>query len=199
MRQRGFTLLELLVALAVFGALWAMAYGGLDAVLKQRVETEARAERLLALQRAFMLMGRDLEQAVPRTVRGEFGDRRPALRGTDVSLELTHAGWSNPAELHRSTLQRVAYGLEDGRLLRLSWWVLDRAQDSEPREDVLIDGIEEIRFRFRAEPQVWADEWEGGKDKPEEGERPVALPLAVEVTLVTEDWGSIVRLFRVPG
>ncbi|MGB5440345.1 MAG: prepilin-type N-terminal cleavage/methylation domain-containing protein, partial [Gammaproteobacteria bacterium] len=52
---RGFTLLEMLVALAIFSLLAVMSYGGLAAVLEQQFRTEAEAERLAALQKAYLV------------------------------------------------------------------------------------------------------------------------------------------------
>ena len=49
----GFTLLELLVALAIFGLLAAMSYSGLQAVLQQQSYTEEAATRLGELQKMY--------------------------------------------------------------------------------------------------------------------------------------------------
>jgi general secretion pathway protein J len=70
----GFTLLELLVALAIFAVLATMAYAALNSVLTARKQVEAKSARLSALQTALMIMERDVEQAVPRGIRDEFGD-----------------------------------------------------------------------------------------------------------------------------
>ena len=104
----GFTLLELLVALAIFGLLAAMSYSGLHAVLQQQLYTEQAAERLGALQKLYLIMQRDIEQIVARTVRDEFGDAQLPVVGGDA-LQFTRGGWRNPAGRQRSTLQRVGY------------------------------------------------------------------------------------------
>ncbi|UCE89614.1 MAG: type II secretion system minor pseudopilin GspJ, partial [Pseudomonadota bacterium] len=95
-RQVGFTLLELLVALAVFAVMSAMAYGGLSSVLNMREQTDAAAQRLASVQRAFLRIERDLEQSVTRGVRDAFGSMQLALEaaedGDNGRLEFTRIG-----------------------------------------------------------------------------------------------------------
>ena len=67
--QHGFTLIELMIALAIFAVLSAMTYGGLRAVLNARNQSDQQAERLATLQTALVIMGRDIEQATPRSIR----------------------------------------------------------------------------------------------------------------------------------
>jgi len=198
-RQTGFTLLELLVALAIFGLLAVMAYGGLNNVMTVRKGVEQHADRLTHLQTAFLWLGRDIEQTVDRTVRDEYGEPLRALYGVEegnIRLELTHAGWRNPAGRARSNLQRVAYGLRDGALVRYYWQVLDRAQDAQALETVLLDGVNKLEIRYLDADQQWHTVWPATALG---GEVFAGQPIGVEVTLETDQEGSITRLFRVPG
>jgi general secretion pathway protein J len=102
----------------------------------------ARGERLGELQRALQIMQRDVFEMTPRAVRDEMGDPLPAMRiGTDIVLELTRAGWRNPLGQRRSELQRVAYQVKDGTLMRYYWNVLDRAEDSQPVAQELLHDV----------------------------------------------------------
>ena len=82
-RRGGFTLLELLVSLAIFALLATMAYTALNMVLNMRKEVEKRADRLTELQTAFMVMERDIEQAIARPIRDDLGDEQAALKGVE--------------------------------------------------------------------------------------------------------------------
>ena len=96
---RGFTLLELLVALAVFAIMSIAAYSGLSNVLFTRAAVETENRRLAMTQLAFHRLGQDLEQVIPRSVRDEYGEPEPALRGNiqdSEALLFTRAGWDNP-------------------------------------------------------------------------------------------------------
>ncbi len=198
-KPTGFTLLELMVALAIFGLLAAMAYGGLDTVLKQGQATDAHAARLAQLQMSFLWLGRDIEQTVNRPVRDEYGTLLLALQGSEFGryqLELTRNGWNNPTGRPRSSLQRVAWGVKDGKLIRAYWNVLDRAQDSLPLESEMLDGVTKLELRFLSPNRQWSNSWPNAALGSAANQ---AQPRAVEVTLETEAEGRIIRLFRVPG
>ncbi len=192
----GFTLLELLVALAIFGLLSVMSYSGLRSVLEQRVVTEQEADRLGRLQRIYLLMQRDIEQVVPRPVRDEYGEEQPPVAGAEM-LQLTRGGWRNPLGHARSTLQRVAYAYEDDQLVRYSWLVLDRAQDSLPVKQPLTDEITGMEVRY-LDKDEWKTSWNGVADAALPGVDAAVLPRAIEITLEHQQYGKLVWLFRMP-
>jgi general secretion pathway protein J len=196
-RCEGFTLLELLVALAIFGLVAVMAYGGLGTVLEQRAYTDASAQRLGALQKTYLVMQRDIEQAVARAIRDEYGDEQPPLASAPV-FQLTRGGWSNPAGRPRSSLQRVGYDLEEQQLVRYAWPVLDRAQDSQPLQQALADHIVSIQARYLDAGSNWHESWP--PLEPDAGEEAVepGLPAAVEVSLEHEYFGNLTWLFQLP-
>ncbi len=191
----GFTLIELLVALAIFAILAVMAYRGLDVVLTTDQVGQAQAKRLARLQTAYRLVGRDVEQIVARSIRDQFGDRQPALIGDSSTIEMSRIGWRNPAHLPRSRIQRVGYQLTEDNLLRSSWGVLDRAQDTEPTGSEVLNDIDELGFRYFDLEQGWQTHW----PLDNEDASRLVLPAAVEVTLTLKDFGNIVWLFRVPS
>ena len=196
---RGFTLLELLVALAVFAIMATAAYSGLRNVLFTRAAVEEQSRRLAAVQLAVYRLEQDVEQTLARGIRDEYGDPQPALHGgalTSDALTLTRAGWDNPLGQSRATLQRVAYRLREGRLWRLHWQVLDRGGLVEPRETLLLDRVREFKVRFLDAEDAWQNDWPLPDDNDEAERRDsAALPRAVEVKLMLEDWGEITRLF----
>jgi general secretion pathway protein J len=193
----GFTLLELLVALAIFSLIAVMAYGGLETVLKQQALTEENAESLAALQKTYLVMQRDIEQAVPRAIRDEFGDRQAPLLGTTL-FQLTRGGWNNPANQPRSTLQRVGYSLEDRQLIRYAWRVLDRAQDSAPTRQPLAADIESMQVRYLDDTGEWQEQWPPLQAGSNPLANPTDFPRAVEMTLEHARFGTLTWLFQLP-
>lgn len=201
---RGFTLLELLVALSIFAVLALLAYGGLTGMLNTRAQSDEHADALRKLQLAYRTLERDIEQWVPRRVRDEYGQDQPALTaGMDIgaALELTRGGWRNPAEQPRSTLQRVAYSLQDDALVRSTWLNVDRPADAQPVQRDLLQGVKEIQLRLLDGSGVWQERWPPpGQQVPPQAEAalPTPVPRALELVLATERWGELRWLFRFP-
>lgn len=201
MRARGFTLVEVLVAVFVFAIVAALAYGGYNQLTRQDEIVDKNASRTRAIQTAVQRMAEDFEMIEPRPVREPLGESvEPALRSdarTETLAELTRSGWSNPAGVSRSTLQRVAYRVQDNKLERAYWNALDRTLSVEPTTAVLVDHVRTVSFRFMDQNQSWHEQWPPlGYSGPDA----VRLrPIAVEITLDLEDWGKIVRLVEVAG
>jgi general secretion pathway protein J len=197
--RNGFTLIEVLVALAVFGVLSVMAYMALGQTLSNADMLGERMERLEAIQRAIRYLDSDLMQAAPRPVRGLLGDGyEPAIRSSfasEYALEVTHGGWTNPAGLPRGTLQRSAYRIEDGELIRYHWRVLDRTINNEPIETVLLDGVESIVFRYLTSDGEGSEQWPPANVPGPGGFR--LRPRGVEILLTLTDEGEIRRLVEV--
>ncbi len=198
-RSTGFTLLELLVAIAVFAVLSVMAYQGLNSVLAARSETDRHAARLAELQRAFLFVERDLLQIVTRPIRDAYGDRQPALVTTQVeggaAIELTRGGWSNPALVNRSQLQRVGYVVRDGALTRLAWRVLDRAQDSVAAETALAYAVQSLALRFMDKDGIWQNAW---PPSPLQPDQQLPMPRAIEFSVELTDLGRLTRIVELP-
>lgn len=192
--DRGFTLLELMIVLGIFAVLAVMAYGGLNSVLTSRAHIARSLERTGALQKAYLRLRDDLQQLRARPVRDGYGEPQAALVALhDGRVEFTRGGWRNPLSLPRSTLQRVTYRVDDQqRLVREAWPVLDRAQDSEPTPTVLLDRVEEARWRFLDASLQWQDRWPPTTIAGSAGVEP---PRAVELTLGTADLGELRLLF----
>jgi general secretion pathway protein J len=196
---QGFTLIEVLVALAIFGIMSTMAYQALGQSLSNADLLTARMDRIQAIQRTMSLVGRDLMQAAPRPVRDLLGDGHiPSMRtslNTEFALEVTRGGWPNPAGLPRGTLQRVAWRIEDDELLRYHWNVLDPTLANEPVITQMIDDVESILFRYRTAGGEWTEQW------PPLGAQGVVAqrirPQVVEVVLTLTDEGELRRFFEV--
>lgn len=202
-RQVGFTLLEILVATAIFAIFAYMAYGGLNAIIRQQYIAGESALRLREVQYAVRRLTQDLGQLQPRSVREELGEGwKQALQadGRDIeAIELTRGGWGNPLGRPRSTLQRVAYRLEDDVLIRVQWPVLDRLLDQEPTEREVLTGVVEFRIRFLPPDGEWSDVWPANEAIDNSAGSTRQLPRAVEFLIELEDWGEITRLVEVTG
>lgn len=200
--QQGFTLIEVLIAMAIFAILSVMAYGGLEQVIKNRSQTEEALQRLRQIQLTMIKMQRDFEQLVVREGHDELGGVLPALstgEGTDLLVQFTRNGWRNPARLTRSHLQRVAYKLDDDKLIRISWPYVDRAQDTQAIEHELLVNVEDISIRIMNDKQEWKTSWPSLINSTPSNNSAPPRARAIEITLKLHDWGEIVRLYRIAG
>ena len=141
----GFTLIEVLIALAITAFVSVVAYTSISAALAGVESLRENAGRTYDINRTWMIISRDLRQLVQRPVRDEFGQEEPILAGGDLArfpLSFTRTGWHNPNRYPRSHMQRVNYRLEDEALWRDSYPVLDRAANTEPQTVKLLEGVE---------------------------------------------------------
>jgi general secretion pathway protein J len=198
-RASGFTLIELLVALVIFGIFSVLAYAALGRLLDNRGRLTEEQRVWQELSQVFLRISDDVAHARSRGVRDVSGFVLPAFVGrpfdsralAEPSLELTRGGELNYGSGSQSDLRRVAYRLEEGRLMRLTWPVLDRAPVSVPLEAPLLADVETFELRFLGATGDPVDTWPtatSGLDVP---------PRAMEVTLVVKGVGRFKRLFLV--
>jgi general secretion pathway protein J len=205
--MKGFTLLEVLVALSIFALIGLGSNQLLRTVIDTRDATQVKMAELNRLQRVFIMIERDLVQLTDRSIRNEFGDPLPAieLSAGDYDLELSRLGWRNPAAMPRSNIQRVAYSLNEKKLERHYWEVLDRAEDSKPRVQVLMEGVDGFRVNAVDEEGDTTDYWSSTtidgineddlpEDSDEQSRKASSLPPAVEIIVTLQGLGEIRRL-----
>jgi len=197
-RQSGFTLIEVIIAMSIFAIVSILAYSGLHSVINTKSHTENSLERLRELQMTMLGLSGDLQQLSNRNGHDALGGNLLNLSTQDSNyiLAFTRSGWRNPANLARSTLQRVAYRLDEDKLIRYYWPHVDRADDEQFFERSLIGNIESLDIRFLDDKNQWQSNWPSASELAS-AEPSTSLPVAVEFTLKMNDWGEIKRLIRV--
>jgi len=192
-RQRGFTLVEMLVSLTIFGMLAAGGVALLSFSVTSQEMTERQLQTLGSLRRAGALLTADLNQATARPWRDGEGRPQPAFLGTPGVetrvMVLVRAGWDNPDLLPRASLQRVEYRLQGGRLLRIGYANVDGGGAA--AVTTLIRDVEQLSLRFRDREGNWRSEWQSAD--------PAELPLAVELIVSSPRFGPVRQLFLVGG
>ena len=211
----GFTMIELLAAMAIFSLLAVVMYGGVRWIVLEREIVMTRQAQLRDLQRAVNVLGNDFGQLALRPIRDELGrDFLPALvsgLAGEFVVELSHDGWRNPAGASRGTLQRVQYRLEepevdeigkqptDGQfiLVREYWPVMDRTLGMEGRTENVLSDVEQFTIEYLDSSNAWREIWPPAGSVAG-GAAPSDLPLAIRYRIESTVFGSIERLVEVP-
>jgi general secretion pathway protein J len=201
-KHRGFTLLEILIAMAIFTLIGLASTSVLTTVIDSDETSSQRFEKLEGLQRAMLTLERDILQAVPRSIRVNGEANSTVIRGGRDLLDseadgigFVRAGWHNPQlMLPRSTLQAVGYRLQEGQLQRLYGNYLDNVIGFEPKVKVLLEDVTDFRVEFltSADSDVEESSWQ-------ESYTGRLLPRAVAVTINSQHFGQIRREFFLGG
>ncbi len=189
--EHGFTLIEMIIALLIFGMLAAAGVSLLTFSVRAQAAATERLDAVANDQRMASLLASDLAQAVPRITRDVMGANQRAFAGTNgvgtaPMLRYVRGGWSNPDGNPRASIQRVEIALDQGRLERRTYTMADGATAGPPM--VLADMVENVRLRYR-DKGVWRPVW----DDP----NPVSLPKAVELIIERKDAPDLMMAFLV--
>jgi general secretion pathway protein J len=188
MKRNGFTLVEMLIALAIFGMLTAAGV----TLLSVTARTQETSDRLLAelgeVRRTSALLTADLAQAAPRLHRDRDGRPQRAFAGgagdAPMLMMFVRRGWNAGGT---GALQRVGYRLRGARLERLSYARVDGGGD--PVVVPLIDGVRTVRLRYRDDEGAWRTDWDSSD--------PIRLPRAIELVTSSDSHGLVRQLFLV--
>jgi general secretion pathway protein J len=198
--QRGFTLLEILIAMAIFTLIGLASTGLLTTVIDSNTLSSERFDKLQQLQRAMIIIERDIQQAVPRAPRINGEQQNVVMAGGESdsgdgdSIAFVRSGWHNPQlMLPRSTLQYVAYRLEENRLERVYSNYVDNVVGHEPKVRVLLENVERFTVEFLPHANNDSDD-EDNKNWAESYKGEV-LPKAVAIEFVSKDFGLLRREF----
>ena len=185
-KQQGFTLLEIVIALAIFSVMSMMAYAGLAAMLDARASTVPRAQQLAQLQTTLYLLNEDLSQVIKRPIRDQLGSSEPAFsigRGNEI-LVFTRTVPSWLANSSETNLLRVSYSLEKEALYRRVWTIPDRTQQTEYRRRKLLVTQGVTIKGFSAKTKTW-------------GEVVGEIPQALDISFKLDGLGSVHRTFLI--
>jgi len=193
---QGFTLLEVLIAIAIFAVISMASFSIFETVLNSDTVTKERTDRVNELQRGFLMIERDMLQIARRSIRlngeapqeGFLHTDNDSYSSTEQAIAFVRHGWTNPGLLlPRSDMQSVAYQLNDNTLERVHFNFVDAVLGEEPKVRPLISQVEKLDFEF----------YDGKKWQKTLAEN--TMPMAIAIELDTTDYGIIRRQFLVAG
>jgi general secretion pathway protein J len=197
MKQRGFTLIEIIVALAVFAIIASFT----SYILAQSFATDKRLKnqfiRSHQFELALVLLRRETAQIINRPVRGNEQSLLPALIAHADGVEFTRSGDINPnATSQRSTLKRVAYLCYGSKLVRRTWTLLDTPDRRQFHSQVVLDHLSACRFTYRDAKHRDHNEW---IMRPKDRSKQLSpLPTSIICHLYLENSGTINIVLPLP-
>ena len=188
---KGFTLIELVVASAVFAVLAVISYSGISAVLDNRQAIDEKRQQVIALQRVYALLKNDLRYATARPVRDELGDFESAMI-IDQNGELLRITTQYPT-IGANKLKRVSWELKDNALWRNHFDVLDRVEGSEKYQRKLLDNLSQVNVYIHSlneqdrvtRSAIWEEQ--------------TFLPLALEIEIEMQNQHTYKWIFELSG
>lgn len=179
-RARGFTLLEVLIALSIVGLLLVIAFTGLRVGIVAWTRGEDRAEAHQHVRALAFTMARALGAAYPyRAAKGEAPEVVVLFNGADQKLEFVTQAPPLPLQVPVA-FTAVVISLESGDETGLV--VRERAL---PNRDPFTKGeivmrdpaVTSLEFKFQNDDGDWVDSWDGQELK--------AIPRGIKLTLGT--------------
>jgi prepilin-type N-terminal cleavage/methylation domain-containing protein len=182
-RAAGFTLLELLIALSIVGALLAIAFGGLRMAISAWTRGDDRAEVQQHTRGITQIVGRTVGAACPyRGAFGEVPEKRILFRGTEKRLELVTQAAPFPSVIPVA-FTAVVIALEDGALVVRQRILPNREPFSEAAVVLRDPSIQGLELQYLTSSGSWADAWDVDDEKK--------LPSAIRIRFATASNGKL--------
>ena len=192
-RGRGFTLIEVIIAVAIFAVIGAMLFPAIVQFIDIRERVMAKHDQLENLQKTFLFMGKDLRFASNRLGKDEFGDLGKAtLSVNDDSLIEMTASYPNLNLGGLNVPRKVKWVLEDGKLIRLLYPVMDPDGDTRVYKQVLLEGVEDVEIEL----SIVED---GRNSTSKRWDEETRLPDLVSIVIEMESNAEYERLFTMLG
>ena len=195
-RQKGFTLIEIIVALVLFSVLSVLGYQGLTSIVDYNERSRSAYSEQNQLHRASAIIMQDFLHLRARPIRDRLGGRERAYTTDhpDYAVQFTRGGMPSIVGSTTGGLQRIAYSVSDeGELIRWVWPTLDAFSSEEPNPRVLMEAVSSLRFYQLNARNEFEENWPPLNQSVAVDE----LPRMIRIDIEMENGNRIERL--IPG
>ncbi|MDX2347037.1 MAG: type II secretion system minor pseudopilin GspJ [Legionella sp.] len=182
--SHGYTLIEVVIALAIFAILGTLSVGVLSRAFDTKARLATQIEPLNHIQLAIARITQNAAQIVARPVLNQDIKKTPAFVGNTHSIEFTRGGF-----ISTPTLKRMALSCEDGNLIQSTWLTLDKFDETPPQQQILLSQLTQCYFTLLSQDKTWSDTW--GENN--------TLPAAFKLHLNIKSLGEITPVFIIAG
>ena len=194
-KNRGFTLIEVLVSIALLSLLGLISLSGLSTSLNYNSEISERSKFINRLEKTHTLLSQDLIQSVDRisrNSRGDFANYAFFGQSQDSSTDVPFLSFSINTfskDQSQGSVRWVEYFLIEGKINRKEYFYADRTEDTPTYNQTLLSKVEGVELRFYKD-NSWTNQWPDETDLFDSG-----LPKIVEIIFRIESLGTIKKLF----
>lgn len=217
--QKGFTLIEIIVAIGIFSLLSMGCYLTARGVISSRDRIIYNSDKIREFSRGFRIIDDDFKHIIVRGILDENGGLNPSYEKNpndyeNMAIEFSRTGYRNPLYLKRSKIIRVAYSvsddleekqlislgfseeeakkLKDGKhLIRYVWPVLDRGDDNEPVMQLILKNIESFDVEYFNDEKNWLPDWPLTTNEDDQN----VIPSALKIKITDKDKRYFERIF----
>lgn len=199
-QPKGFTLIEVIVALSIFAILSVVGYKGLNSLIqaKERVVAEDRKWQQLIL--FFDRVGLDVRQSVNRPIRARDGSLEPAFVGRasfvgeyGAQLVFSRFGDQEQSGFLMDT-RRIAYRLHDGAIELLIWPSLDAAPQAKPEVFVVLPYVAQMSIDYFSQDGRLLNAW---PEKLVVSNTQSFAPSALKISIKLNSGEVVTRIFAI--
>ena len=184
--KKGFTLVELLVAIAIFAVLSALGWKVFDYLAKVKDRNAMHEANLEQLQESYQQILRDTMQAVPLTANVK-GQQQPALVLQNGRFNFSKTGVTDPLQQGISPHERVEYQYraDEKKLYRLKYRNLHQTGNDQPESSVMLDEVEAIEIVVLNPNEL--SSWPESSVDSQQIEQLRLLPKGIKINLTVRD------------
>lgn len=189
--RSGFTLVELLVAIAIFAVLSLLGWKIFDYLLKVRDRNAVHEVHLFELQDAYQQILRDTLQIIPLSA-NQGGQLHPALEIDNQILRFSKAGVTDPLKQGLSPFERIEYryDAEQKKLYRLKYTNLNTSNREQPLSSTLLSQVDQYQIMVLTPQEV--TKWPEVNIDPTKPNELKKLPKGIKIQLtvagVSYEW-----------
>ena len=195
--SKGFTLLEVMVALAVFAILASITASAMYYAFDTRARVNQQANQLNELQYTIIMLTRDITQISERSIHGNEMRTFSPFVGLENYLEFTRGGVVNPhATVKRSMFKRVAYQCHSNTLIRRTWDSLDTPNRRRYEDKILLTHLNHCGFSYIDHSHQILPEWHDYAIQ--QNQKKESIPIAIRLNMTLDHWGTMNLLFAIP-
>ena len=188
-REKGFTLIEIVIAMAIFGVIASIIFPALFQFLDVRERVDLKHQQVSGLQKTFMFLANDVRFAVNRLPKDEYGEpSKTTIKLGDESLLEFTAAYPDLSLDGLNVPRRIRWQLEDGVLQRVQYPVMDPDTDTRIILQSLLENVQEI--------EIEVSHVEDGRDNTDDKwEQQSRLPDLISIKIELENDLKYSRVF----